>query len=177
MLTSILRNFNGRITMEDQCVCVGDLLCRGAEKGCQPERSGRISFRALLPQLDGHWTFVAGNHDGNNGVKPTCNHMFVSIFGLLAFVSHVPMDSPITIGMKVEKWWKIRAMAKEMCQLVICGHVHSSWKAKRIGGIVHVNVGVDANKFYPLDDSEVAGIYHKFLKGEKENGEGYISKA
>jgi calcineurin-like phosphoesterase family protein len=52
-----------------------------------------------------------------------------------------------------------------MFDFIICGHVHNNWKVRKIAGIWHVNVGVDVNRYMPINDVEVALIYEKAVKG------------
>ena len=44
---------------------------------------------------------------------------------------------------------------------MICGHIHNAWKVKQVAGLWHVNVGVDVNRYMPINDQEVLQIFEK----------------
>ena len=50
---------------------------------------------------------------------------------------------------------------------MLCGHVHQAWHTKKIAGIWHINVGVDVNRYMPINDQEVLQIFEKTVRNEK----------
>jgi calcineurin-like phosphoesterase family protein len=54
-----------------------------------------------------------------------------------------------------------------MFDFMICGHVHNAWKVKKIAGMWHVNVGVDVNRYMPINDTEVVLLVEQAERGVK----------
>jgi len=150
MNAGLLHNMNSRIKPDDTVVHVGDFCCHGGERGV----SGvKIKAREWEDQLNGKWIFITGNHDDNNTVKHGLETAIVTICSLKAFVQHRPIERACEVP--------------DLCSFVICGHVHEHWQTKFIDGILCINVGVDVNRFYPLDDSEVGGLYWRTTRALK----------
>lgn len=184
MNAMLKREANQRVKPGDTVVCVGDFSCKGGEKGVQ---GLHIPPAELLASLNGTWIIVGGNHDDNNGVKVACEFMVCEIAKYRVGVQHRPLFD----GEAYRRWreqpeadrianpWRDRMSDRERARLadhagycqdhldfVICGHVHNAWKVKKIAGIWHVNVGVDVCRYMPINDTEVALIYEKAVRGE-----------
>lgn len=150
----LMHNMNSRITDDDVVICVGDL----ANVGYANKVPGlRTNPRELLKELNGSWFILKGNHDSNNRVPVMASTMIVNIGPYVAWVQHKPRLMPLPEPNNVD--------------FIICGHVHEKWRCRVVDAnpgssnpkpMIHINVGVDANKMIPLKDTEVIGIYEKF---------------
>lgn len=180
MNEGLKRSINSRVKPEDKVVCVGDFACRGGEKGVQ---GLHISPSEFLSQLNGKWVIVAGNHDNQNSVKTDCDFMSVSIGTYEAGVQHRPLFDVEAYDRWLKKphsereatpWRMSQRMIEqqirhtEYCRasfdFMIVGHVHEKWHVKKISGIWHINVGVDVNRYMPINDVEVINIFEKTVR-------------
>ena len=148
MNAALIRNCNQRVSAEDTVVHVGDFCCKGAERGIAGVRT---KAKEWLPQLNGTWVLLEGNHDGNNGTKTVGS----ALFGTIGTYRFVAQHRPLSDSVYSDTWRQLCASAADVC---ICGHVHERWKTNWIDGLLHVNVGVDSNAFMPLTDSEVITV-------------------
>jgi calcineurin-like phosphoesterase family protein len=181
MNADLIRDFNMRIKKEDTAVCVGDFSCRGGERGVKTVHHTPVE---ILDQLNGTHVIIEGNHDSRNGVKPTCSFMECEIAKYRVGVQHRPLldeehynetRKKVAAGEDVARhvlrdyqndWVRRRGFAharycREMFDFMICGHVHNAWKVKKIAGMWHVNVGVDVNRYMPINDTEVVLLVEK----------------
>jgi calcineurin-like phosphoesterase family protein len=150
MRASIVREFNQRIKPEDAVVHIGDLGTRGRERGVDGPRGSPMD---ALREFNGRWTLIEGNHDSGNRVK-TVGSLLLGTLGPYRFVAHhTPMSND-------EVPMPVRDLCRSM-DVCLCGHVHQHWRTQWLDGLLHINVGVDVNKFRPLDDSELIGIVDK----------------
>jgi len=165
MNAMLIRNANGRVKMDDRVICVGDFACKGGEKGV---KGLHIPAAEILKSLNGKWTIVEGNHDDNNGVKADCEFMTASLGKLRIAVRHRPLMDEGMKGKMHPKAYDIEMDTSEYCRrtvdVVICGHVHNAWHTKKIAGLWHVNVGVDVNRYMPINDMELLNIIGKIEK-------------
>lgn len=173
------RECNMRVKPGDTGVCVGDFSCRGGEKGVKGTHETPAQ---ILASLNGTWIIVGGNHDDNNGVKSLCEFMICEIGKYRVGVQHRPLlDEEAYLKWKagtdaergatpwrdrMSDWSRERAFdhaafCRRMCDFMICGHVHNAWKVRKVAGLWHVNVGVDVNRYMPINDVEVSLIYEK----------------
>lgn len=143
----LITAINARVKPEDTVVHVGDFCCKGNEKGVSGTRT---KAREWQQQLNGTWIYITGNHDPNNGLKFTVDAMIVEVGHFKAFVQHRPIERACEVP--------------DFCHFVVCGHIHEKWQEQKIDGIWNINVGVDARKYMPIDDSELVGIYTRALR-------------
>ena len=183
MNADFIRNCNQRVKPDDTVVCVGDFSCRGGEKGVQ---GLHLPPAEILAQLNGTHVVIAGNHDAQNGVKSVANFMSCEIAKYRVGVQHRPLQDEeaylkwkaLSPAEKAANPWRDRmsdqwrehefihaSYCRKQFDFMICGHVHNAWKVKKVAGIWHVNVGVDVNRYMPIDDQEVVQIYEKAVKG------------
>jgi calcineurin-like phosphoesterase family protein len=143
---------NMRVTRGNRCVHVGDFCMKGIAK-----------CREWVAQLHGDWTFIKGNHDKNNGVKPIAKWMIVEIGNYQAFVSHVPYfyNDPEDRTVKYQLGPQLMDWVENNCHFNICGHVHEKWKIRKDGKIPAINVGVDQWDYRPVFDMELLEYYEK----------------
>lgn len=179
----LIRNANSRVKPGDTVKCVGDFSCRGGEKGVM---GLHIPPAQILAGLNGKWIIIGGNHDDNNGVKTDCEFMTVEISHYRIGVQHRPLYDYQAYENWMKKTWQEREanpwrdrmhpkerefqkLHTEYCQkafdFIICGHVHEKWHVKKIAGVWHVNVGVDVNRYMPINDVEVVQLYEKAVRG------------
>lgn len=150
----LIGNANMRLKDDDMCVHVGDFCVRGKDK-----------YRNHLPRLSGHWSFLRGNHDKNNGVKVLGDWLFTRISHFNVFVSHIPyfyrhQDGTATHLLSED----LIAVIEKECDYAICGHVHDKWDVSFEGKIPCINIGVDVRKFAPVFDNELTAIYQHIRK-------------
>lgn len=170
----LTRNINQRVKPEDRGVCVGDFSCKGGDRGVAGLKTPPAE---ILKQLNGDWVIVEGNHDKNNSVKTLCRFMIVQIGVYAVGVQHKPLeqvpgaafaDISKDIAFEVEKRQRHIDYCKNNLNFIICGHVHTAWRFKKIFGVTHFNVGVDVNRYMPLCDAEIVREYEAFSKTGKE---------
>jgi calcineurin-like phosphoesterase family protein len=183
MNAALIRATNARVGPTDTVVHYGDFSCRGGEHGV---RGLHTPPAEIIKQLNGRWVLITGNHDKNNGVHTVCDFVVMKLSTYTVGGQHKPLFDYeayaayqlLTPEAKAANPWFVpeHVAAREtlhakyclaQCHFIICGHVHNSWQTKKIAGIWHVNVGVDANNGHPLNDVEVLGLYHKALQSEK----------
>jgi calcineurin-like phosphoesterase family protein len=183
MNTMLIREANQRVHADDTVIHVGDFACRGGEKGFMGEKTHP---KTILDQLNGNWVLIKGNHDECNSVKTVANFMSCEIAKYRVGVQHRPLQDEeaylkwkaLSPAEKAANPWRDRmsdqwrehefihaSYCRRMFDFMICGHVHNAWKVKKVAGIWHVNVGVDVNRYMPIDDQEVVQIYEKAVKG------------
>jgi calcineurin-like phosphoesterase family protein len=84
--------------------------------------------------------------------------MIIDIGPYQAFVCHHPTDNPIHSPSLID--WVYRC-----CDFAIVGHVHQAWKTNWVKtknfNFLNINVSVEVQKYVPIDDSEIIGIYEK----------------
>lgn len=185
MNEALMRDANMRVKPDDMAICVGDFSCRGGEKGTKGVHAAPAE---ILSKLNGTWVIIGGNHDDNNGVKPIGEFMAVEIAKYRVGVQHRPLvdrdayrqweSLPVdkrqqSSWNRMSAWSRDRAFAhaeycKRMFDFVVCGHVHGAWKVRKIAGLWHVNVGVDVNRYMPINDVEVALIFEKAVRAERD---------
>lgn len=151
MEEGLVAKWNSRVKPGDTVIHVGDFCNRGFNRGVPGARKDPEEYER---RLNGKVVFVYGNHDRNNGVKFAVDTMLMPVGGRLAFIQHRPVEREEEVP--------------PFCELVICGHVHEKWLTKWVGGILCVNVGVDANRMMPVRQDEVIGIFHRELNKLKE---------
>ena len=183
MNSDLMRNANARIKLGDMVVCVGDFSCRGGERGTM---GIHMPPAEILSKLNGTWAIIDGNHDKNNDVKSVADFMTCRIAKYQVGVQHRPLFDEESYLVQKQKsledgtpWrqmtdWALSrerrhtAYCQDMFDFIVCGHVHNFWKVRKIAGIWHVNVGVDVNKYMPVNDSEVALAYERARRNEKD---------
>ena len=144
---------NQRVTEDDVCVSVGDLMMGG----------NGSRFKMWRDMLNGHWVFLEGNHDKNNKVKTIGKSMFTKISHFNVFVDHIPYFYTEGLFEGIRYWHdpELIAYVEKTCDFAICGHVHEKWKHSTESKIPCINVGVDQWDFMPVGDDEVVNYYLK----------------
>ena len=131
--------------------------------GCKGVEGLRNKHNDYIKLLNGHWTFLWGNHDKNNSVKPIAHFMFCEIGQYRAFVSHYPIENLHMFDKRLITY------VSQCTDFQICGHIHNAWKTKYFGDYLMYNVGIDAHRYNPVDDSQIVGdISSLFSKETKK---------
>jgi len=138
----LIRRWNERVQKDDVVFHLGDF--------CFKETKDR-NAKYYLDQLNGQKIFIAGNHDRNNSLRTCIQDIRIYLGGKHLLLIHNPNES--TYGF----------------DLVLAGHIHNRWLVKeyKFGKYRwHVfNVGVDANRFRPINIQEILIEYDKWRKG------------
>lgn len=147
----LIRNHNSRVKPEDEIYFIGDFAFKNSIGGKIGEGLP-IKAEDILKRLNGRFIFVRGNHDRNNSLNVITESLIIRYGNYKYNLVHNPEYADIHYPIN------------------FCGHVHQSWKFKRIkkeGGFTDIiNVGVDVNNFMPKTIEELLGNYHKWLKQE-----------
>ena len=144
----LIRNWNARVKPEDTVFHLGDFCFRN-----------RLSARTYLKELNGKIILIRGNHDHNNGTDTPILDMNIHYGGENLLLIHDPADVTCFGG-----------------KLVLCGHVHTSWKFQRRYYDFNTemilsekdnytdfcNVGVDAWNYYPITINEILKEYNNW---------------
>lgn len=136
MNMALIRNWNSRVKPGDIVFHIGDFCFRNTEGGKEGEglKSKAMDYAS---QLNGHITFIKGNHDKNNSLNAVIKYAIIELGGKEIFLIHNPMEY------------------NNKFDLNLVGHVHEAWKIKKIGRTYLYNVGVDVNKFAPININEI----------------------
>lgn len=141
----LILRWNARVKEGDVVYHLGDFVNYGANRKTAGCKSKPEQYEGML---NGKIIHVLGNHDINNGVKGALSSAVFRHGGVRMLMRHLPSDDA------------------QGCDFVACGHVHNSWKHKWIGGVLNINVGVDARNWYPMRADELVGMYHKITRTE-----------
>jgi len=143
MNDTLVRNWNSRVGEHDIVIFLGDF---GFNK------SGEANIKKWLSLLNGHITFIRGNHDNNNSLHAKIENLVMYIGGRHIYCTHRPANC--------NPHYKIN----------LVGHVHENWKIQiRRKNYYLVNVGVDVWNFHPIDMNEILKALSKY-KRMKKNG-------
>jgi len=146
----LTKNWNSRIKEDDLVIFLGDFAYR--------EKS---NVKAYLRNLNGHISFIRGNHDNNNSLDTR----------VYSLVIEFPNSEDVFCVHKPEDF-------NSNYKINLVGHIHNKWKVRSVYQSILVNVGVDVCHYYPIDiqeilkkvrKEEVRKIKKKEIKDEKEN--------
>ena len=149
MNEKLIKNWNERVKPEDTVIFNGDFVFRNTPGGKAGE--GEI-HRAdyYRTKLNGSIIFIKGNHDNNNSLRTHIERMVIRYGGYRMNIVHNPLHADPTY------------------EINIVGHVHDSWKIKRLNEkSIMINVGVDQWAFRPITWEEINKEFSKWKKNEK----------
>jgi len=154
MNSTIIKNHNNKLSENDVLYHVGDFCFKGVGNAVYWEQ-----------QLNGNIVHIRGNHDKNNGVKTYITHCIMEFGGMTIYVTHKPPEQG--------QMETLESHIIGMCDFIICGHVHNSWKHKIIEVWSHgcrvekiaINVGVDVWGFEPISIHSILKYLAKVKKG------------
>lgn len=130
----------------DVIVHVGDLFCYRADMPRLPD---------VMKGVKAQFVNVRGNHDLRNKVRSLCDSMTISLGRRYpnVVVGHYPS-------------YDRRAAYRRRGWIQLCGHVHGKWRhcLDLDRQILNVNVGVDANGYRIVPETEVAAYVDELLR-------------
>lgn len=141
MQEAIWRNHNSIVTPDDTVYFLGDLTMESP--------SCRQKLDPLLNRLNGELIMILGNHDRlksftlvEMGFNSVHTSLIIEIEGKKIFLCHDPaVVQPGIIPPDID--------------LVLCGHVHASWRKIDTPIATIVNVGVDVWEFKPVSYQQI----------------------
>jgi len=169
----LINNYNSVVGYGGVCYFLGDFGFAGSAE-----------IKRLISKLKGTKIIILGNHD--KGVNAMYNVGFDAVLmsssmiisGERVTMSHCPLLDTYrenTLGMKgydgSENWHGEKRHSRFSLtnegQFHLHGHIHSpnGGKSKRIEGR-QIDVGVDANNYYPLSISKIESDIVKILRNE-----------
>lgn len=128
MNDALVRNWNSRIGKHDLVIFLGDFAFK---------KKGEDNIKKWLSLLNGHITFVRGNHDHNNSLNTRIANLTLNMGGREIFCTHNPQNY------------------RKKYTINLVGHVHEKWRIQRMEKSILVNVGVDVWSFSPIGISEI----------------------
>jgi len=140
----IVQNHNNRVAKGDTVYHIGDFAFKSGKLGI------KISGSTWENMLNGKIIHIVGNHDSKNGIRGL-SRAFITYGKKNIMMQHVP---PTYIPDNVD--------------LVLCGHVHGSWKYKIIDDTPVVNVGIDVWNYMPVTIDEVIKYIDKEIGIKRE---------
>lgn len=139
----LVRNWNSRVGKHDIVIFLGDFAFRKAREN---------NVKKWLSLLNGHITFVRGNHDNNNSLNAKIESLVVYIGRQYIYCTHRPENH--------NPYYKIN----------LVGHVHEKWRIKQTRkGCYLVNVGVDVWNYHPVSINEILKAIAKYKREKHEN--------
>jgi len=147
MNIELARRWNERIKSDDQVIFLGDFCFKNSNE----ERGEGLNRPAPYWSwgLNGHITFVKGNHDRNNSLKTIISFCVINYAGEDYFCVHNPKD--------YDSRYKINFV----------GHVHNNWRFRKIKNTVLINVSCDVTNFMPLTIDEHLKEYNFYIKNNR----------
>jgi len=138
MNKTLIQNWNARINKHDLVIFLGDFALKDISK-----------IDEYLSQLNGHITFIKGNHDSNNSLNTRIEYLVINIADQEIFCTHRPEDYS----------------SSYLINLV--AHIHEKWKVRKIYHNYLVNVGVDVWKYSPVSINEILEAINEFKEGSR----------
>ena len=126
----LIRRWNSRVFKDDFVVFLGDFAFKDS-------MASKEKLLEIVNQLNGHITFIRGNHDNNNSVDTRITSLVLEFDNKKIYCTHHPEDYSSSYPIN------------------LVGHVHQNWKVKKIYRTYLVNVGVDVWRGYPVNINEI----------------------
>lgn len=145
-------NANAVLSDEDVLFHVGDFCLTSPDRhGKEVDYPLDFSPDYWKTQLKGRLLLLAGNHDDGHSFEADCKSMVLDLNQNYrnVYVSHFPSDHKYYHG----PYCNCKAKTK----VVLCGHVHDSWKYyyDNKANVLNYNVGVDCHNYKPVRDAEI----------------------
>jgi len=138
----LIKNWNARVKENDLVIFLGDFCFRGD-----------LRAEDYLHRLNGHITFIKGNHDYKNSLNTRILSLLLNISGLTVYCTHNPKNF------------------RSKYSINLVGHVHEKWKIQKRGRnkkVLLINVGVDQWDYHPIDINEILKAIYKFKDEESK---------
>lgn len=148
----IIGDANMRVKPEDTLFHIGDFCVK---------RPGKHP-RDVLPLIKSKLIQIEGNHDANNGVKAEFKYAVINVGQKRALLSHYPTFNKNNEVIDRSSWNFLRDHAHQLADFVLCGHVHDAWHWAKddYNGLININVGLDKNRYMPINVQEVLDIWN-----------------
>ncbi len=133
-IIEMIKRHNSVVTPDDEVIVVGDVCY-----------NGNIGFLNMVDFFNGKKILVRGNHDRN-----------ISDEDMLKYFTHV-IDDGQGMELKVDdiECYAVHYPTQGVPnKFNLVGHIHGAWKYQ----LNMVNVGVDANHFYPINIEKIPKI-------------------
>ena len=146
-------------TISDQVIHVGDLIQTGKDRGTEIAKDKQLTWDQITMTCACQLICVEGNHDYSNDVPFICRSMKTRVGNYNVTVGHYPTWYEEAAGTFV-----IGRYDRFYSPTVhICGHVHQAWRVAydNVNCILNINVGIDANKYKLLSDSDLNGLIER----------------
>ena len=140
-------------TISDQVIHVGDLIQSGKDRGTEIAKDKQLTWDQIARTCACQLICVEGNHDYSNDVPFICRSMKTRVGNYNVTVGHYPTWYEEAAGTFV-----IGRYDRFYSPTVhICGHVHQAWRVAydQVHCVLNINVGIDANKYKLLSDSDL----------------------
>ncbi len=146
----LINKFNSTIKSDDLVINIGDFCFKNSKGGKTGEGVSNKAYE-YIKQLNGIWTFVKGNHCGNNSLKTHISNLTLMYGNHKFFVVHNPEH------------------ANPHIEINLVGHVHNNWKIRPLGEkSVMYNVGVDVQDFMPITIEKVLADLNQWRRNGKK---------
>lgn len=146
-------------TISDQIIHVGDLIQTGKDRGTEIAKDKQLTWDQIARTCACQLICVEGNHDYSNDVPFICRSMKTRVGNYNVTVGHYPTWYEEAAGTFV-----IGRYDRFYSPTVhICGHVHQAWRVAydQVHCVLNINVGVDANKYKLLSDSDLTELIRR----------------
>lgn len=155
--------YNGKVTMTDQLIHVGDLIQSGKDRGTEIAKDHQLKWEQIAWKCACQLICIEGNHDSSNDVPFICRSMKTRVGNYNVTVGHYPTWHERAVGT-----FDYLGHSKTLA-IHICGHVHEAWKVAfdKQHWILNVNVGIDAHKYKLLSDAELVELIDRGMQWYK----------
>jgi len=144
MNEEMIKRWNSVVTSDDLVYHIGDFAWKNQGKKFEDRLNGTI-------------VHIKGNHDSNNGVKTYITHCIMEFGGVIFYVTHIP---PIA-----EQQGTVESNLIDICNVILCGHVHDDWRWAMIRDKYVINVGCDVWNFQPIQILSILKLIGKIKHG------------
>ena len=158
---ALIRGIRERVKPEDMLIHVGDFMNYGKNRG---REGGRLKAEDYMALIDRNIVFLEGNHDPNNHIRTIGRTLTTKVGKYIVSISHYPsydkrfefVDTPMYGAFEIGRF-----------HVHLCGHVHDTWRYRRDGDFLNVNIGVDAWKYRPVSEAELDAYITRVLLGKE----------
>jgi calcineurin-like phosphoesterase family protein len=151
MDSTIIKNFNERVSEEDLVFFLGDFCMKRSSEASESPKNAFEYYRNQLKCRN--IIFIKGNHDGHNNVKSPIESLIINHGGKRIYLTHDPQ------------------YAKHDFFFNFTGHTHGKFgKFRKIGhkGYI-VDLSVELWNYSPVNYNEIYSAFSEWLKNGKKN--------
>jgi len=138
----LINNWNSRVKPNDLVIHLGDFAFKESTK-----------IKEHLAKLNGHITFIRGNHDNNNSLDTRILDVTMNLGRKTFYCIHDPKH--VNVNFKY----------------ALVGHIHGNWltnyKEMNKKKTLCVNVGVDVWNYHPVSINEILKVIASERKRSK----------